>query len=228
MTRTADGIASPTTKADVVCAALRAELVHGHWAFGETLSTYALAERFGVSRRPVLDAMQRLETAGFVDIIPQVGCRVVVPEQSRVRDYLEMSPLFQGAAVARVAATATADDVAYLAGIHHRLGPTVDAQDFDEYQRAHRAFHSGILTLAGNRRLAVLAEEATDLWEFFFHPYRQSWPLEVLRSRLDDHSAILEAIRVGDPDVARGQMEQHLDPEAAMQVMSSAAPDPGV
>ncbi len=68
-------------KTDRVYDALRSEFVRGEWPFGQTFSTYELAERFDVSRRPIMDALQRLEAAGFVEIIPQVGCRVVLPEE---------------------------------------------------------------------------------------------------------------------------------------------------
>lgn len=54
-----------------------------HYQFGEVLSTYELAQEFGVSRRPVMDAAMRLASEGFISIIPQVGCRVIIPDEDR-------------------------------------------------------------------------------------------------------------------------------------------------
>src|SRR4051794_13943816 len=82
--------------ADRIYDALRREFVDGHWEFGQAFSTYELAARFEVSRRPVLDALQRLEGEGFVEIIPQVGCRVVSVDDVRVREHLELCAILYG------------------------------------------------------------------------------------------------------------------------------------
>ena len=75
------------TKADLVFETLKARLIAGWRDYGETLNTVEIAEEFGVSRRPVMDAMGRLEVAGFIEIIAQVGCRVIVPERRAVREH---------------------------------------------------------------------------------------------------------------------------------------------
>ncbi len=78
MTMTASG-----SKTDQIYDALRTRLMQGHYQFGEVLSTYELAQEFGVSRRPVMDAAMRLASEGFISIIPQVGCRVIIPDEDR-------------------------------------------------------------------------------------------------------------------------------------------------
>jgi GntR family transcriptional regulator, rspAB operon transcriptional repressor len=206
-------------KAERVYEALRSEFVHGEWTFGQSFSTYELAERFRVSRRPVMDALQRLQTDGFVEIIPQVGCRVVLPEESRVRDHLELSAILFGPAARKAAERADEAAVSRLRDIYAALVPVVARRDFEGYQTLQHEFRRAILDIAGNLALASLAEDATDLWEFYFHPYRRQVNLDVLDERLSDHRDILEAIEARDGAVAQSRMEAHLNPERVLELI---------
>lgn len=74
-------------KAGEIASELEDRLVRGHYRFGETLSIYALAEQFDASRQPVAAAVLYLRSVGYLDIIPQVGCRVVSPSPQEVLDF---------------------------------------------------------------------------------------------------------------------------------------------
>lgn len=77
-------------KAGEVATQLEERLVRGHYRFGQTLSIYALAEEFGASRQPVASAVLYLRSVGYLEIIPQVGCRVVSPSVQDVQDFYVM------------------------------------------------------------------------------------------------------------------------------------------
>lgn len=207
------------SKADRVFEALRSEFVRGDWSFGKTFTTYELAERFGVSRRPVMDAVQRLQTAGFVEVIPQVGCRVAEPDERRLKDHLEVSVILEVPAAGLAAERATPGDVARLEAIHARTTPIVEGRAGAAYPPLNREFHHLILEIAGNERLAVLAESAWDLREFFFHPYLHPGVLDVLPHRHEEHSRIIDAIRLNDRSRAEDAMRKHLDPASALQIV---------
>lgn len=74
-------------KAGEIAGELEERLVRGHYRFGETLSIYTLAEQFDASRQPVAAAVLYLRSVGYLDIIPQVGCRVVSPSPQEVQDF---------------------------------------------------------------------------------------------------------------------------------------------
>jgi DNA-binding GntR family transcriptional regulator len=206
-------------KTDRVYEALRGELARGEWPFGEPFSTSQLAERFGVSRQPVLDAVQRLQSDGFVEIIPQVGCRVVVPDEKQLRDHLELSAILEAPAARMAAERATRSDIDELARIHERATPIVEARDAQAYPRFNREFHSAILEIAGNRGLAAAAESAWDLREFYFQPNLRSGLVAVLAERHADHARILDAISRHDGELAYAAMQGHLDPEHSLLII---------
>jgi GntR family transcriptional regulator, rspAB operon transcriptional repressor len=195
-----------STKADLVFEALRIRLIEGVPAYGEMLNTVEIAERFGVSRRPVMDAMGRLELAGFIEIIAQVGCRVVVPERRTVREHFYTAGVIDGAA-ARLAATAATDVQrrALREALNHS-GDAAAANDQHAFELANKRFHATLLAAGGNERLAQLARQAWDLSDFYLQRRSEA----DLRRSHAEHERIAEAILAGDADTARDAAEAHL------------------
>jgi DNA-binding GntR family transcriptional regulator len=195
-----------STKADLVFEALRARLIAGLPAYGETLNTVEIAEEFGVSRRPVMDAMGRLELAGFIEIIAQVGCRVVVPERRTVREHFYTAGVIDGAA-ARLAATAATDvQRRALAEALEQSAVAAAAHDQRAFELANKRFHATLLAAGGNERLAQLARQAWDLSDFYLQRRTEA----DLRRSHAEHEQIAEAILAGDADTARDAAEAHL------------------
>jgi DNA-binding GntR family transcriptional regulator len=195
-----------STKADLVFEALRARLIAGLPAYGETLNTVEIAEEFGVSRRPVMDAMGRLELAGFIEIIAQVGCRVIVPERRAVREHFYTAGVLDGAA-ARLAALGATDVQRRALGEALELSAVAaGALDQHAFEEANKRFHATLLAAGGNQRLAQLARQAWDLSDF----YLQRRTEDDLRRSHAEHEAIATAILGGDADGARDAAEAHL------------------
>ncbi len=194
------------TKADGVFSALKEQLVEGERAYGVTLSTAELALEFGVSRRPVMDAMMRLETIGIIEIIPQVGCRVVVPDRRMVREHFYAAGVLDGAAARLAASHASATSVSLLRDALGESGASAEAVDQHAFQLANKHFHMALLVAAENRRIADLAYSSWDLSDFYLQ--RRS-PQDLRRSH-EEHEAIYDAIEQRDPDRARDVAEAHL------------------
>ena len=196
-----------TTKADLVFEALRARLIGGRPAYGETLNTVEIAEEFGVSRRPVMDAMGRLELAGFIEIIAQVGCRVVVPERRTVREHFYTAGVIDGAA-ARLAATVATDvQRRALAEALEQSAATARAHDQHAFELANKRFHATLLAAGANERLAQLARQSWDLSDFYLQRRTEA----DLRRSHAEHEQIAEAILGGDANAARDAAEAHLE-----------------
>jgi DNA-binding GntR family transcriptional regulator len=194
------------TKADAVFFALREQLIAGERPYGETLSTNELAQEFGVSRRPVMDAMMRLEVAGFIEIIRQVGCRVVVPERRMVREHFYAAGVLDGAAARLAASRASEAERELLRQALRGSRSAARAFDKPRFEVANKRFHTALLTAGGNRRLADLAHSSWDLSDF----YLQRRTPDDLRRSHREHEAIAEAIARRDPEGARDAAEAHL------------------
>lgn len=89
----------PTGKAGQIVAVMEQRLTLGYYAPGEMLSFNMLAEEFGISRQPVSVAISHLRASGYVEVIPHVGCRVVVPSSREIEDFFLISSKIESAVV---------------------------------------------------------------------------------------------------------------------------------
>jgi DNA-binding GntR family transcriptional regulator len=93
----------PTGKAGQLAAVMEQRLTLGYYAPGEMLSFNMLAEEFNISRQPVSAAIMHLRASGYVEVIPHVGCRVVVPTSQEIEDFFLISSKIESAVVALAA-----------------------------------------------------------------------------------------------------------------------------
>ena len=70
---------------------MKKEILTGKWKFGEKILVNKLIEKYDVSRRPVMDGMKMLENDGFIEIIPQSGCKIVNYSKKNILDQLLLS-----------------------------------------------------------------------------------------------------------------------------------------
>jgi len=93
----------PTGKAGQIVALMEQRLTLGYYEPGEMLSFNKLAEEFGISRQPVSAAISHLRASGYVEVIPHVGCRVVVPSAREIEDFFVISSKIESAVVSMAA-----------------------------------------------------------------------------------------------------------------------------
>src|SRR3954453_11705892 len=98
------------TTPDLIAESLRDEILRGGIPPGQPLRQEELAERFGVSRLPVRDALMRLETQGLVHVYPNRGAFVISLSGDEVREIYEMRLLLEGDILERAVPRMTPDD----------------------------------------------------------------------------------------------------------------------
>lgn len=179
---------------------------------GAKVSELSLAERLGVSRTPVREALQVLDAQGLVDSRGR-GVRVRVLRERELTEAFQTRCALEGFAAQR-AASAQREGFLLPAHLHEveRLasacdevtrsgGPGVGAE-------ANRIFHLALAALAGNRQIESML---TLVWDQITIASRagltESRRIEAVHL---EHEAILSAVRAGDPDRARGAVEAHI------------------
>ncbi|MBG0851552.1 GntR family transcriptional regulator [Streptomyces spinoverrucosus] len=193
--------------------ALRAALVRGELRPGEVYSAPALGERFGVSATPVREAMQQLALEGAVEVVPNRGFRVVERDSRELAELAEVRGLIEVPVILRLARTVSAERWAELRPLAEASVRAASSGCRATYAEADRAFHRGVLGLAGNSQLVRIADDVHR---------RAQWPLvgalasaSASRGRTElvadaaEHAALLDALVVRDLDAVRGLVEAH-------------------
>lgn len=174
---------------------------------GEEIREGELARRYGVSKSPIRDALQKLEFEGLVEIVPRKGHRVAPISVADASDILEMRAILEAAAVRKVAQDATDKTLAELD--EFRSADTLNLGDFAEY---NKAFHFALCRLSGNRRMeetmARLMENYERLCVVSLSTRRTE--REAMELALADHVAIIDAIQARNGTVAARLSGKHI------------------
>jgi DNA-binding GntR family transcriptional regulator len=210
------------TSAERTLAALRALILDGDLRPGTRLGEVELADRLGVSRTPVREALTRLAAEGLVEIAPNRGARVAtwtVAELEGVFDLrASLEPQLTGFAVER----ASSEDVDALDEIAQRMlavGSPGPEQDLDALVPLNRAFHDRLIGLADHPALATALAAAIHppIVLRNFHTYDEA----SLRRSLAHHGEIVAAVRAGDAAWARAVMTAHISNARAVMVRAA-------
>jgi len=184
---------------------LREYLRSGGVKWGEALREGALAERFGVSRTPVREALARLASEGLVEAH---GRSFTVPSlrSEDLDDIYELRMLLETEAVRQAAARgAGGGEVKLALGDAKRAHARGDAEAFI---RANRRFRAGWLALARNRRLVRMVELYADhVRALQFLTLGDKARQQVVLRGMD---AIFEAVQKREPDAAADAMRHYL------------------
>ncbi|WP_299752672.1 GntR family transcriptional regulator [uncultured Boseongicola sp.] len=182
---------------------------------GEELREVALAEKYGVSKSPIRDALQRLEFEGLIEIAPRQGHRIAPISISDAHDILDLREILETAMARRIAADASIENLAALDDFR-----TADLSSLPEFARYNRNFHAKINELSGNRRHADTMRSLMDNYERLCIVSLSSRHQEAnaMQSALDDHNKIIDALQSRDGRAAARLCAKHIR-KSHVQVM---------
>ncbi|WP_132838037.1 GntR family transcriptional regulator [Streptomyces sp. BK205] len=174
---------------------------------GQHLVESELAGHLGVSRQPVREALQRLNTEGWVDLRPAQGAFVHEPTDAEADQLLTVRTLLEAEAARLAAVHAGSDGVAALEALCAEGEKAVAADDVDGAVALNARFHAKVMELAGNAVLAELAGQVDRRVRWYYTPIarqrgRQSWI---------EHRELIAAITDRDEQRATAVMRQHTE-----------------
>jgi DNA-binding GntR family transcriptional regulator len=184
------------------------EIAMGIIAPGIRLDETELADRFGVSRTPVREALIQLASAGVLELRPRRGA--VVPELTphRLVEMFEVMAELEAMCGRLAARRMSVADHEQLVRAHESCGAALTAENPDDYYHQNEVFHHVIY--AGSKN-SFLAEQASALHRRL-HPYRRL-QLRVrnrMRTSNSEHQQIIEAILAGAPELAAESLRTHV------------------
>lgn len=216
---TARGNATSQTYAD-----LRRDIVTGTLALGTSLLEGQLAERYGVSRTPVREALRRLEQDGLVARGSR-GYEVRRYSTHEIFDIYEARILLEGHAARRAAQRHGDVDALRMREAHQRMVDLPDDADRENRVAANQRFHRTIWEAAGNRTVLDL------LSRLYLNLVRHTTLMDPQRwqGAAEEHGRLLTAILAGRGDDAGRLMEEHIGHgrDLVLSQQAAAPEDPG-
>ena len=186
-------------------------IVSGELAPGEKLSEPELAQRFGTSRGPLREALQRLEGMRLVDRRAHQGAWVAVIDRGALVDLYDVREALEGLACRLAASAMTPDEIASARALldEHERRPDVRADRSYFQEEGPPDFHFRIVT--GSRNDELVAVLVGQLYHRVrLYRYRSSRITNRPLRALKEHHQILDAIEAGDGELAEMLMRRHI------------------
>lgn len=194
---------------EVVYNAIREAIVKNQFRSGQRLMETELADEMQVSRTPVREAVRRLESEGYVVMIPRKGTYVASLSFQDVQDVFEIRAALEALAAYNAALRATEEDIVDMRKSMEAEAEYWESSDLIKTIELDCEFHAQLYRASGNRRIEALVNELRE------QTYRwRSSTLATpgrLKFALDEHRKILAAIEARDPKAARNAAFDHVE-----------------
>lgn len=202
---------------------IRNDILSCKLAPGLAIYEQELAQRFGVSKSPVREALLRLQEQNLVEVRARSGYRVRPISLIEASEMYEMRLLYESACITRAITHASDDQIATLED-HLTKEPHLSAPG---WIALNRRFHSALASICGNVRMADAAIKLNDQFDRFTFVSigRLQQPLDFTRFS-EEHAGIIEALRTRDKRRAVTIVRAHI--EASRQRTLQALTNPAI
>ena len=194
---------------DVVFNTLRKAILTGELKPGERLMEIHLANRLGVSRTPIREAIRKLELEGLVIMIPRRGAEVAQITEKSLKDVLEVRRALDALCVELACDRISAGEEQLLKEACDEFVRATETKDATVIAKADVAFHDIIVQATGNQRLIQLINNLSEQ----MYRYRFEYIKDEIRhdSLIEEHRIIYESIIKRDKKKAADTAKLHID-----------------
>lgn len=194
---------------DVVFNTLRKAILTGELKPGERLMEIHLANKLGVSRTPIREAMRKLELEGLVTMIPRRGAEVAQITEKSLKDVLEVRRALDALCAELACERITDEEKEQLKDACADFEKATKSRDTTEIAKADVTLHDIIVAATGNGRLIQLVNNLSEqMYRYRFEYIKDESQHERL---IEEHRIIYESIMNKDCDAAAKAAKIHID-----------------
>lgn len=197
---------------NVVFQTLRTAILTGELKPGEHLMELQLADKLGVSRTPIREAIQMLEKEGLANIVPRKGAHVAKMTEKDLIDVLMIRKTLEDLALRTACELITKEELAELKATMRAFEECTKQNDVVKTAQADVAFHDVIYEAADNPKLLVILNNLREQ----MYRYRVEYLKDssIFPQLVEEHRQMYNAIVNGDQEAAAECLEEHLHNQA--------------
>lgn len=194
---------------DVVFRTLRQAILRGELKPGERLMEIKLANKLGVSRTPIREAIRKLELEGLVIMIPRKGAEVADITEKSLTDVLEVRRALEELSARLACDRITEEEIQELINAADTFRKTLKSKDITVIAEADVHFHDVIYTATKNQKLIQLLNNLHEQMYRYRIEYLKN--KEVYPQLLKEHEEIITHIRKREKENAVQIVCRHID-----------------
>ncbi len=193
---------------DVVFKTLRQAILKGDMEPGERLMEITLANKLGVSRTPIREAIRKLELEGLVHMVPRKGAIVASISEKDMKDVLEVRVTLEELAVKLAIQNMEEPDIDQLRRAAKKFESAVIARDIVDIVEADVMFHDVIYNRTNNGRLIQIINNLREqMYRYRLEYVKDARTHSIL---ISEHQDIITALEKRDVDEAKNAVRQHI------------------
>jgi len=175
---------------------------------GQKIPQEKLARDLGISRTPLIGALKFLEQDKLVESVPRRGFFVRLFSKEEMVYIFELREVLEGLAARRAAAKITDSQIIELDGFFKSFANQRDISDYKEYAREDRRFHGFVIDVGAKEFLKSILQ-TTNIISFSYQVLNTEGLVRPPNETIQEHLAVIEAIKKRDPEAAEDLMRQH-------------------
>ena len=194
---------------DVVFNTLRQAILKGELAPGERLMEIQLAQKLGVSRTPIREAIRKLELEGLVLMIPRRGAEVARISEKSLKDVLEVRRSLEELAIELACQRMTEEDMQALEEAQKAFKAAIDQGDAMKIAETDEAYHDVIYHSTRNKRLVqILNNLREQMYRYRLEYVKDARTHSIL---ISEHNDIIKQLKDRNVEQAKAVIYQHIN-----------------
>ena len=193
---------------DVVFNTLRRAILKGELKPGERLMEIALADKLGVSRTPIREAIRKLELEGLVVMAPRKGAKVASITERDLNDVLEVRKGMEVLAISLACERITKEEMEHLEEIEAHFQTLIESDNLTELAEVDVQFHDTIYQATNNKRLVQLLNNLREqMYRYRLEYVKDARAHSIL---ISEHKDIIDKLSKKDEENTKIVIRQHI------------------
>ena len=169
----------------------------------------ALAEKLGVSRTPIREAIRKLELEGLVVMAPRKGAKVASITERDLNDVLEVRKGMEELAIRLACERITPEQLDELDKVEKKFLNLIDSENLTELAEVDVEFHDIIYAATNNKRLIQLLNNLREqMYRYRLEYIKDADKRQIL---MVEHEHILKALTLRHIQEAKMAVREHID-----------------
>jgi DNA-binding GntR family transcriptional regulator len=177
---------------------------------GLLMSEAQLADRLGMSRTPIREAIGRLAHEGLVTVLRKRGIMVSTLSAADLNDLYAVREVLEGLAGRLAAVHISDDEINAMGAVLDEVTTALETGDVEALTRLDVAFHHAVSRASANPRLERMLGQLSDVAVLDELRARMMAAPDRFKSSYDEHRAVFAAISAHDGDGAERAMREHI------------------
>ncbi len=183
-------------------------ITSGHLDFGEPLSEHALSLALKVSKAPIRSALLKLQEKSLVDIVPQSGCYVSIPNQDQMNQLIEVRVLLETNGLKMAMKASPQQLITDLSHTWDHVKEAFANQDWQQCRINDTLFHRAIMVNSNNQYMVHNFDHIVPLMSAIMSRFIAQIKTE--NPSFEDHSILIEFLKKGQITEAVNFLRKHI------------------